>query len=87
MGDARCRAAWPIEDNVLLERDFPQQVGTGLRSDFLCFLVQKELSDCLKSESVIGIIYLHFFVFLWQEILFDFANRRFKFIPPGKCVG
>lgn len=80
-------AAFPIEDNTLLRKSFFHQVGTSLLSDSLCFLVQKELSNCLKSESVIWIIYLHFSVFLWQEILFEFTNRRFKFIAKGKIVG
>lgn len=53
LSDARQTAAFPIEDNMLLREDFFHQVGTRLLSDFLHFLVQKELSDCLKSESVI----------------------------------
>lgn len=53
LSDARQTAAFPIEDNALLREDFFHQLGTRLLSDFLHFLVQKELSDCLKSESVI----------------------------------
>lgn len=62
LGDVRCTAAFPVEDNELLREDFSYQVGTSLLWDFLCFSVQKELSNCLKSESVIWIKYLHFFV-------------------------
>lgn len=51
LGDVRCTAAFPMEDNELLREDFSYQVGTSLLWDFLCFSAQSYQTVLSLSQS------------------------------------
>jgi hypothetical protein len=53
LGMPRCPATFPTEDNALFRKDFLHRVGTGLLGDFVCFLVQEELSNHLKHTFIL----------------------------------